>query len=294
MSGWQTFKLFIREALLGPIPIPIKPGSMLDFSHFTEVSPGRQAFLTGISPVPLPFKQPTDPAGKEDWQRGEAVVAVLTIASMAVDLAPMGPPGGGPSPAHAEAGGSSGAPVAQPLAPPVLVPPLVGGQTAEANDKTASPLAVLAANQPAAAQSPTTSDPKSADAKARSGSLRKRFMDAMLKKILANPKHLLRNLVDPTAGKWKGTSHLSEEAAVQAGHLVSRHSGEPERFALEDAFENQRANWRGEKQGAIFEREAVDIDGVPVEKVTAQLYEEQGVIPKGTVQKAPVSTGWSP
>lgn len=109
---------------------------------------------------------------------------------------------------------------------------------------------------------------------------RQTFLRRELKKILDNPNHPLGFLVNRQTGKWYGTSHLSELPAVQAGHLTSRHSGAPERFALEDAFFNQVSNWRGETQGAIFFKRAVEIEGVPVETRTAQLWIDLGLLPR--------------
>jgi RHS repeat-associated protein len=104
------------------------------------------------------------------------------------------------------------------------------------------------------------------------------FMDRMLRLIRGTPGHPLKFLVHPETGRWRARSHLSEEPGVQAGHLTSRHSGAPERFALEDAFMNQVSNWRGETQGAIFRKPAVDIEGVPVELTTAQIWQKAGLL----------------
>jgi Bacterial toxin 5/Pre-toxin TG len=124
----------------------------------------------------------------------------------------------------------------------------------------------------------------------KSGSLRSRFMKEM--DTLIDKNSPLNFLKDPETGKWSGRTHLTSKPTVQAGHLTSRHSGEAERFALEDSFFNQLSNWKGESQGAIFEKEAIDIGGVPVERRTAQTWENTGLLPKGTVQAAPNHPGW--
>ena len=82
---------------------------------------------------------------------------------------------------------------------------------------------------------------------------------------------------------------------MQAGHLVSFHSGAPEALALEDSFFNQASNWKGERFGAVFEKAAVDIGNppVPVEVRTAQMFEAVGVLPEGTVEQAMRSAGWT-
>jgi Bacterial toxin 5 len=104
-------------------------------------------------------------------------------------------------------------------------------------------------------------------------------MDRMLRIILADPQHPLRFLINPKTQNWRARSHLSQDPTVQAGHLTSRHSGEPERFAIEDAFFNQASSNKGETQGAIFRKQAVEIGGVPVELRTALQYQRLGKIP---------------
>jgi len=100
----------------------------------------------------------------------------------------------------------------------------------------------------------------------KSTALNARFMSRSLAKILENPKHPLRFLVDPVNENWIARSHLSDEPTVQAGHLISKWTGAPEQFALEDSFLNQLTNWTGESgRRAFFEKEAVDVDGAIVE-----------------------------
>ena len=137
-------------------------------------------------------------------------------------------------------------------------------------------------------------DPNTKEAKAASAALRKKFMDVQLKKILADENHPLRFLIDEKTGNWKSRSAFSQDPTVQAGHLISRHSGEPEFFALEDSFFNQLSNWKGETQGVIFGKGAVEIGGVPVELRTAYGWEQAGELPVGTVDKAVRSGGWRP
>jgi hypothetical protein len=103
-------------------------------------------------------------------------------------------------------------------------------------------------------------------------------MSRALEVILSNPNHPLRFLVNPATNTWYARSHLSELPTVQAGHLVSRHSGAPERYGLQDSWRNQQQNWRGETQGAVFTRDAVDVGGVPVEKETALMWQRTGMI----------------
>lgn len=109
-------------------------------------------------------------------------------------------------------------------------------------------------------------------------SSREAFMNKSLRTITNDPSHPLRFLVDPTTGKWRARLDSSDLPSVQAGHRISRHSGAPERFSLEDATFNQVSNWRGETQGAIFVKEAVDIGGVPVERRTAEMWDRMGCL----------------
>lgn len=109
------------------------------------------------------------------------------------------------------------------------------------------------------------------------------FMNKALREINSAVRthggHPLSFLVDPKTSKWKARTHLVDDhPAVQAGHLVSRHSGAPERFATEDAWFNQVSNHVGETQGGVFFKQAVEIGGIPVEGRTAQMWYDLGLI----------------
>jgi hypothetical protein len=121
-------------------------------------------------------------------------------------------------------------------------------------------------------------------------------MEAALNAIVQSRKngvkHPLSFLVSDKAGAWKARKASSNEPTVQAGHLVSRHSGQPERFALEDSTFNQVSSNKGETQGAIFFKTAIDIGNVPVEHRTAVTWENIDALPKGTVARSNVSEGW--
>ena len=133
---------------------------------------------------------------------------------------------------------------------------------------------------------------------ARSAYLRRVFLKTQLKIILDNPQHLLRFLVDPETQWWRGTKLYSKEPGVQAGHIISRHSGAPERFALEDPVFNAFSSAKGETQGAVFIKEAIEIEGAHVERRTAEMLErmydpKRGYgLPPGTVANARKSPGW--
>jgi RHS repeat-associated protein len=120
------------------------------------------------------------------------------------------------------------------------------------------------------------------------------FMAEMLRRILNTPGHPLHVLVDPKLGNWQSRRQDAETTSVQAGHLDSLHSGLAERLALEDSTFNQVASNVGETQGAIFNKTAVSILGIPVEYRTARLLEGAGLLAPGTVMNAPSHPGWTP
>jgi hypothetical protein len=119
-------------------------------------------------------------------------------------------------------------------------------------------------------------------------------MQEQLDIIKADKDHPLRFLIDEKTGTWKSRTHLSTEPTVQAGHLTSRHSGAPERFALEDSWFNQVSSNRGETQGAIFMKSAVEIKGCVVELRTALMWASTDKLSYGTLAKAVLSGGWIP
>lgn len=110
---------------------------------------------------------------------------------------------------------------------------------------------------------------------------------------ITKPGHRLHFLIDGHSGTWLSREKHSQTPTIQAGHLVSRHAGRGERFALEDSTFNQWSSNKGERQGAIFVKTALDIDGVPVERRTALLWERAGLLPPGTVAAARPHPGWT-
>jgi hypothetical protein len=127
--------------------------------------------------------------------------------------------------------------------------------------------------------------------KRNDGALRKRFIDDCAREIAAQKGHPLKKLLDPTTGGFKGRSVRSPLVSVHAGHTISRFSGAAPYFALEDPALN--AFWNvGESVGAVFMKPAVVIGGVPVEYKTAWLWEQAGILTKGTLKKAPFTVGW--
>lgn len=124
-----------------------------------------------------------------------------------------------------------------------------------------------------------------------------RFAAEMLHRILAVEDHPLNFMVDRSGGhgKWKARRvHGQDAPSFQVGHATSLHSGAAERLFVEDADFNQLSNWRGETQGAIFEKPGVLIGGVHVELRTAKMWEGTGLLPKDTVENAVNSKGWDP
>lgn len=122
------------------------------------------------------------------------------------------------------------------------------------------------------------------------GAANREFMSDMLERIAADAEHPLRFLVDDDG--WLSRRADADDPTVQAGHLVSRHSGAEERFALEDSSYNQVSSNRGETQGYIFVKDAVEIGGVPVERRTAEMWERTGLLEAGTVERAERHDGW--
>jgi hypothetical protein len=131
----------------------------------------------------------------------------------------------------------------------------------------------------------------------QSKALRDAFMRHALVQIMAGyppgTTHPLIFLVDLSTRNWKARQLYTLDPTVQAGHLTSRHSGEPERLALEDSMFNQMSSHVGESKGAIFFKSAVLIGNVPVELRTARMWERLGALPQGTVDIAAVSSGWT-
>jgi RHS repeat-associated protein len=120
------------------------------------------------------------------------------------------------------------------------------------------------------------------------------FMQEQLENITSTPGHPLSFLVDPSTGTWRSRQKYSQDPTVQAGHLTSLHSDAPEQLALEDSTFNQWSSNRGESQGAIFIKTAVDIWGVPVEFRTALEWVRAGLLSPDVVFKACFSPGWKP
>ena len=121
------------------------------------------------------------------------------------------------------------------------------------------------------------------------------FMAWVRAMIASQDDHPLKFLLSPKGDRFLGRRHGSEfYPTVQAGHAISFHGGAPERLFVEDADFNQMSNWRGERQGYIFEKTGVNIHGVPVERSTAEQWERLGLLPTGTVGKCPIHMGWRP
>ena len=131
--------------------------------------------------------------------------------------------------------------------------------------------------------------------------LRAAFKLWALKQITSAPDHPLQCLVEKSSGQWHPNAVGSEsKPSVDAGHLTSKWTGAPPFFALEDSDFNRVFN-KGEnktRHGVIYEKSAVLIGGVPVERRTAQMLENVAqkpdrtpAFPKGTVAGAPVVKG---
>jgi hypothetical protein len=131
------------------------------------------------------------------------------------------------------------------------------------------------------------------------GYLNRVFMNWALKEIKTqmadhpDGSHPLRKLLDESGAHWQARVVYTPHVSVQAGHLTSGHSKAQEFFAIEDSLYNKLSNDLGESKGRIFLKEAVDIGGIPVERRTAEMWERNDVIPKGTVANAAPHPGWT-
>jgi RHS repeat-associated protein len=129
------------------------------------------------------------------------------------------------------------------------------------------------------------------------------FRTWVLKQIWDKNNHPLRFLLVQDNGKFLRRFHkpptrrhedlIDHPHVFEAGHLVSKHSGEPELLAVQAGWENQYDNISGENKGVIIERAAIDVGGVPVELRTAEWWEDAGYLPRGTVAQAVKTGGWS-
>lgn len=122
---------------------------------------------------------------------------------------------------------------------------------------------------------------------------RQQFRDAVLAKIQSDPHHPLRFLLDQT-GKFKQLASRAHANLIdnpdvwEAGHIVSDKLGGQE-LMVQSAWENQVQGQSVERfPGAgVLEHPAVDIGGVAVSKQTAIWWEKEGLLPAGTVARAP-------
>jgi hypothetical protein len=124
---------------------------------------------------------------------------------------------------------------------------------------------------------------------------RRAFRQWAVQRILDGCKgaeHPLRKVLDALGRPHSAADRFSQESLWDAGHVRSHKSGGRE-MSMEDSLFN-RSDSSDEKLGVIFEKPAIDICGVPVERNTAKRWESHGLIPKGTVANAPPSPGWLP
>jgi hypothetical protein len=124
-SWWDTVKLFAGVAVdlaakhvEGEAIKAGVPPRMLDFSRSLELGWARKAFLAGTTGAP--FDPPTDPADQAEWERGEAMAAVVILADMT--SGGVMPPGQLPQAAPVAGvvrGNAAAVPATVPLGPPV-------------------------------------------------------------------------------------------------------------------------------------------------------------------------------
>jgi Bacterial toxin 5 len=81
---------------------------------------------------------------------------------------------------------------------------------------------------------------------------------------------------------------INHPELVQMGHILSKKSGHPERIMLQGAWENQLLGTSVEhpSRGHFVENAAIDIKGIAVDRRTAQFWEDNHFLDKGTVESA--------
>jgi hypothetical protein len=134
-----------------------------------------------------------------------------------------------------------------------------------------------------------------------------KFSKEMLNKIVISINngegHRLAFLVEQQADgtyKWSSRKIMEQyKVAWQAGHLDALKTGAPERLAIQDADANwadgtyiEGARKNGKNLGITASYEAIEIDGCPVERNTAMMWERLGLLPPGTVENSVTHTGW--
>ena len=127
-----------------------------------------------------------------------------------------------------------------------------------------------------------------------------------VRRKVSDPSHPLHFLVSPRQGTgsagfaWRTTTRVTRRGArqtgryhgaehepvIQVGHQGAHAADVPEQFMLEDADLNILSGATVESRGAFSFKEAVDIEGVPVDVATAQMWERLGLLPEGTVAGA--------
>src|SRR5206468_6046475 len=84
-----------------------------------------------------------------------------------------------------------------------------------------------------------------------------------------------------------------DHPTVQAGHRLSRSAG-GDHLAVQDGHSNQLEGRFVETPGNAVQRDAIEIGGIPVDPLDAKFWEQEGIIPAGTVANAPTVSGWQP
>jgi RHS repeat-associated protein len=147
------------------------PPKILDPSHFTEVGTARQAFLANA--LGIPFEKPTDPAEKEEWERGERVAIIVTVieAILSEGSTPGGSPGGVPATIN---GAAVPRPAAATTTPPVSLASPALHASAPSKSEPASAAVAATGNGPNQNPDPRTTKTPDAQIKAE----RQKYLDS--------------------------------------------------------------------------------------------------------------------
>jgi hypothetical protein len=134
------------------------------------------------------------------------------------------------------------------------------------------------------ARNPNSSIP--AQPRDREGEFTDMFRVEQARIIASDKSHPLSRLLD---------EHGKLVEGIDAGHTMMHASGRREMLALEDSSFNRNSyqELQDLREGKPSRKDVIEIDGVTVELESAKKWENEGRIPKGTVENALSRPGWT-